>query len=332
MMFPWHEPAWKAWGRVSARLPHAVLIQGAEGLGEFEFAQEAAQALLCEKPLRDGRGCGACPACNWFSQGNHPDFRLLVPESMAPEAPEEGAGPARKEKRSEQIRIEQARELAGFLAVGTHRGGLRVILVYPAEAMNANTQNALLKNLEEPPPATVFLLVTTQPERLLATVRSRCLKFVIPFPPADPVLRWLKEQGVRNPEATLAGAGGAPLAALKAADTDADRLSFIEDLGNPGFDPIALAETVMRIPLWDLVGWLQRWSYDLLLSRVAGRVRYNLSQAAAIADMARRCDAADIAAYLRRLAQARALARHPLNAKLFVEDLLLQYRRLVARP
>ncbi len=330
MIFEWQGQAWRTWTQLRARLPHAILIQSGEGLGEFEFAQACAQSLLCEKPQPDRQACGTCHACYWFSQGNHPDFRLIVPESMAPESREEGAEPVKK--KSEQIRIEQARELADFLAVGTHRGGLRVILIYPAEAMNANTQNALLKNLEEPPPATVFLLVTTQPERLLATVRSRCLKFALPFPPSEPVLRWLKEQGLRQPETTLAGAGGAPLVALKAADTDADRLSFIENLGNPGFDPIALAETVLRVPLWDLVGWLQRWSYDLLLARVAGRVRYGLNHEEVISDTARHCDAADIAAYLRRLAQARALARHPLNAKLFVEDLLLQYQRLVGRP
>jgi DNA polymerase-3 subunit delta' len=327
MIFTWQEQAWKAWAQVRERLSHAILIQSAEGLGEFEFAQACAQSLLCENPRADRQACSSCPACNWFSQGNHPDFRLLVPESMASESREEGAEPGKK--KSEQIRIEQARELADFLAVGTHRGGVRVILIYPAETMNANTQNALLKNLEEPPPATVFLLVATQAERLLATVRSRCLKFILPFPPSDPALRWLKEQGLEHPEATLAGAGGAPLAALKAAGTDAERLRFVEDLGNPGFDPITLAETVSRVSLWDLVGWLQRWSYDLLLARVAGRVRYHVDHESLISRASRHCDAADIAAYLRRLAQARSLARHPLNAKLFVEDLLLGYQKLI---
>jgi len=328
-MFPWQESAWKAWSRMRERLPHAILIQAAEGLGEFEFVQGAAQSLLCEKPVPDGRGCGNCPACLWFSQGNHPDFRLLVPESLAPESREEGAEPARKEKRSEQIRIEQVRELADFLSVGTHRGGSRVILVYPAEAMNANTQNALLKSLEEPPPATVFLLATTRPDALLATVRSRCLKFTLPFPEAGQVVRWLKQEGVRQPEAALAAAGGAPMAALKAAETEADRLRFIEGLQTPRFDPIALAETVQRVPLWDLVGWLQRWSYDLLLARVAGRIRYHVDREEVIVETSRRCEAAAIAGYLRRLAGARALARHPLNAKLFVEDLLLGYQRLI---
>ncbi len=327
MIFTWNNLAWKEWGRIQGRLPHAVLITAGEGMGAFEFAQEVAQAALCERPQTDLRACGACPACHWFAQGNHPDYRLLVPESMAPESEGEGE-PARKEKGSEQIRIEQVRVLFDFLAVGTHRAGLRVILIYPAEAMNVNTQNALLKNLEEPPPATLFLLAGTRPDRLLATVRSRCLKFALPPPDAVLASKWLEEQGVARPEAALAGAGGAPLSALKLAESEAERKRFLEGLQNPRFDPIFLAEQHQRVPPEDLVAWLQRWCYDLLLARVAGRVRYHVDDKQAIADASRTCEGADIAAYLRGLARARGLAQHPLNAKLFVEDLLLKYRKL----
>jgi len=311
------------------RLPHAILMHSGEGWGELEFAQTVAQSLLCENPKAEKRACGTCRACGWFALGNHPDFRLIVPESLAPE-PEEGAEPGKK--RSEQIRIEQVRELADFLAVGTHRAGLRVILIYPAEAMNANTQNALLKSLEEPPPATVFLLVATQLDRLLPTVRSRCLRFALAPPDPAAVLRWLKERGVEQPESALAAVGGAPLAALKGAETEADRLAFVERIGGSRFDPIALADTVQRVAPWELVGWLQRWAFDLLLARATGRVRYHLGQEKRIAEIAQRCEPAGIAAYLRRLAEAKSLARHPLNAKLFVEDLLLQYQRLVGQP
>src|SRR6266850_1623991 len=258
MIFKWQEQAWKTWVQLRERLPHAILIQSGEGMGEFEFAQACAQSLLCEKPGPDRQACGSCRACSWFSHGNHPDFRLIVPESMAPESREEGA------------------------------------------------------------------------ERLLATVRSRCLRFTLPLPDPAQVLRWLKEQGVERPETALAAAGGAPLGALKAVEMEADRLGFIEGLQNPRFDPIALAESVVRVPLWDLVGWLQRWSYDLLLARLAGRIRYNLDREAVIAATAARCDAAELAGYLRRLAAARALARHPLNARLFAEDLLLGYQRLIS--
>src|SRR5690242_7766294 len=326
-MFTWQKPAWKSWDTVRERLPHAILISSAEGWGELEFARAVAQSLLCEKPAEDRRACGACEGCRWFSLGNHPDFRLIVPEILSPESQEEGADPGKK--RSDQIRIEQVRELADFLAVGTHRGGLRVILIYPAEAMNANTQNALLKSLEEPPPTTVFLLVATQPDRLLATVRSRCLRFALAAPDSEAVLLWLRKEGVEHPEEALAAVGGAPLAALKGAETEAERLAFIEGIRKPRFDPSALAQTVQRVPLWDLVAWLQRWTFDLLLARATGRVRYHVGDEALIADVSRRCQPASIVAYLRRLAQARALARHPLNARLFVEDLLLQYQRLV---
>jgi DNA polymerase-3 subunit delta' len=329
-MFNWQESSWDRWAQTVGNLPHALLVYGGDGWGELEFARALAQSLLCENPGPDRSACGHCGACNWFSQGNHPDFRLVVPESMAVETEEEGGEPGKK--KSDQIRIEQVRDLAAFLAVGTHRAGARVILVYPAEAMNPNTQNALLKNLEEPPPGTVFLLVTAQPDRLLPTVRSRCLKFPMAPPDEREALHWLKEQGVEQAEAALAAFGGAPLAALAGAQSERDRLAFIEGLRRPGFDPIALAESVQRVPPWDLVGWLQRWSFDLLLARASGEVRYHLAQEKSVMEISQRCEPAKLTGYLRTLAQARALARHPLNPKLFVEDLLLQYRRLVGQP
>jgi DNA polymerase-3 subunit delta' len=329
-VFTWNRKSWERWSRAAGNLSHAVLVHGGDGWGELEFARDIAQSLLCENPRPDRSACGTCLACGWFVQGNHPDFRLVVPESMAAEQEEEGAELGKK--RSDQIRIEQVRDLADFLSVGTHRAGARVILIYPAEAMNPNTQNALLKNLEEPPPATVFLLATAQPDRLLPTVRSRCLKFPLTPPEPGAALIWLKEQGVEHPEAALAAFGGAPLAALRGAESEAERLAFIEKIRRPGFDPIALAESVQRVPLWDFVGWLQRWSFDLLLARASGRVRYHSAHEKSIREISQRCEPASVAAYLRRLAEARALARHPLNAKLFVEDLLLRYQRLTGQP
>src|SRR5882762_8284435 len=112
MIFEWQQQPWKEWTRLQERFPHAILIQSGEGLGEFEFARACAQSLLCEGPRPGERPCGSCRACGWFSLGNHPDFRLIVPESMAPEPREEGVEPAKK--KSEQIRIEQVRELGDF--------------------------------------------------------------------------------------------------------------------------------------------------------------------------------------------------------------------------
>src|SRR5688572_19652804 len=171
-MHPWNEPLFQALKGRSERFPHALLIHGARGTGKLALAEAVAQFLLCEDPAR--RPCGRCEGCRWYAAGSHPDFRRLQPEALAKEPlePEEGAdAPAKRGKPSTEIKVEQVRDLAGFLNLRSHRGRLRVALVHPAEAMNPNASNALLKGLEEPPPGAVFLLVSHQPSQLLPTIR-----------------------------------------------------------------------------------------------------------------------------------------------------------------
>src|SRR5690606_40979172 len=100
---------------------------------------------------------------------NHPDLRRVRPEAVAleeGEGGEESESAARKTP-SREIRVEQIRSLSGWFGTATHRGGWRVAVLYPAHAMNLIAANALLKVLEEPPPHTVFLLVTDTPDQLL---------------------------------------------------------------------------------------------------------------------------------------------------------------------
>ncbi|HUX25456.1 MAG TPA: DNA polymerase III subunit delta', partial [Burkholderiales bacterium] len=164
------------------KLPHALLFHGRAGIGKLHLAQVLAQSLLCENRSDIGLACGTCPACAWFTSGNHPDFRLVQPEVLAP-AQEDGeageGGEEGKKKPSKQIKIEQIRALSDFLNVGSHRNGYRVVLIYPAESMNPGSANALLKSLEEPSSGVVFLLISHQPSKLLATVRSRCHALVL---------------------------------------------------------------------------------------------------------------------------------------------------------
>ena len=114
------------------------------------------------------------PSCHWLSQGNHPDYREIVPEA-ASEDEDEAEEAAKPDKaKSLVIKIDQIRAIADFVSLTTHRAGYRVLLIHPAEAMHPGAANALLKTLEEPPPQTLIALVSDQPARLLATIRSRC--------------------------------------------------------------------------------------------------------------------------------------------------------------
>ena len=326
MILSWILPLQMQLAEMRTRLPHALLLRGPEGVGQFELGMGFAQSLLCERRQQNGQACGHCVACGWFAQGNHPDFRLVQPENMALE--EEGEA-TESIKKSDQIRIEQVLDLQLFLGVGTHRAGMRVIVLHPADAMNISTQNAVLKSLEEPPPQTLFILVTSFAHRLLPTIRSRCQSVAVPLPDRAQAAKWLQEQGVEDSAALLALAGGAPLSAARLAENEPVRRRLLEYLRDPLFDPIAAADPCLKAEPAEVVAWLQRWVYDLLSSRLAGRVRYHLADEKAMSAIASRCDPVCAAAFLRKLAQARGIAQHPLNPKLFFEGLLIEYHGLI---
>ncbi len=332
-MYYWHKETYQSLRQDGARLAHAIVLQAPEGTGVFEFSLSWAQALLCESLAADGEACGTCSACNWFVSGNHPDFRLVQPDSHIKEAESAEDGPPltarEKEKKSDQIRIDQIRELQSFLNVGTHRAGRRVVVVHPCDAMNTATQNALLKNLEEPAAGTVFLLATSRAHRLLPTVRSRCQTVSLPPPQPGESLRWLQEQSVEYPEALLAMAGGAPLLAASLADRAAFLHQLADQLASPRMDALAVAAMCQKSTPVEVVTALYRWCYDLLSCNLTGEVRYHTVMVPKVQALAEKCSPRLVAGYLRRLASERGLAEHPLNPRLFMEDLLFGYVAMI---
>ena len=326
--FPWQADIWHRLNERRTRLPHALLFQGRAGVGKLAFAQAFAQGLLCESPREDGRACGRCLACGWFEQGSHPDFRPIQPESGS-EGEEEKESKGRKG--SHQIVIEQVREIASLMNLSTHRNGMRVVLIHPAEAMNASAANGLLKTLEEPPPNTVLILVTHRPQNLLPTVRSRCRKVEFPLPDQEQAGAWLKAQGVSDTSTYLAQAGRAPIAALElASDHEQEaRRSFLGQLARvETLDPIVLAEKHCKLPLPSLVRWLQQWIYDIIGCRLSGQIRYQPDMAAEISSLASRIGLREALALQRELLLAQKNVHHPLNAQLLLEQLLLSYAEM----
>ena len=188
----------------------------------------------------------------------------------------------------------------------------------------------LLKNLEEPPARTHFLLVAHRWHQLLPTIRSRCQQVVLPPPEAAPALAWLKAQGLAHPELALAQAGGAP---LLAAQFDDDywqvRERLLARISAPGFDPLAAAEELHDVAPARIVALLQKWSFDLVLQRAVGRVRYNPDRAQAVAALAPRLDALAALRLHRQMVRTQRVVHHPLNARLFLEDLFLAYAEML---
>jgi DNA polymerase III subunit delta' len=253
---PWHEPLWRQIQQRHAarRLPHALLLAGPAGLGKWMFARRLAQALLCETPEGEGDACGHCRSCRLFQAGSHPDYRVEQPA-------EEGKA----------IRIDPIRELCAFLGFTAQYGGYKIALLEPADRLNLNAANSLLKTLEEPPGDCLLLLVTARPARLPATVRSRCQKVSFVPPPASAARAWLAARvaGGPDPQVLLDIAGGAPLAALAYADEERWRrrrnlVEHYEQVLTGRADPVRAAESWTQGDLAENLRWLIGWHTDLI--------------------------------------------------------------------
>ena len=343
IIYPWLIDAWNQLDAMRSRLPHALLLSGAPGIGKRVLAESFGQSLLCEANTPGGDACGVCGACHWFAEGNHPDYRLVIPEILQAETElrNDGAdtiqadngGAKSKSAPSKVIKIGQIRALDGFFSVGTHRAGRRVVLVYPADCLNVDASSALLKTLEEPPPDTHFLLVTSRPYELLPTIRSRCAKVVIAPPPRAPMLDWLAAQGVKDPAGALAEAGEAPLSAVTDQSGAAARSILIDALSSDAaMDPVSLAEKCEMAGIPSLTLWLTRWVGDILRCAGGGDVRYHPRERKVLVKRAAHMHPGQLHAYYRRLTRMRRVADHPLNARLVAEDLLIDYARLAGTP
>ena len=206
MNLAWHREPWSklAARRRQDRLPHALLLCGAAGLGKRAFADAFAAALLCQRPSADGSACGECRACHLVQAGSHPD---LVRVNL--ELRDDG-------KPRTEIIVEQIRRLSERLALTPQFGGWQVVLIDPADAMNVSASNALLKTLEEPTPATLIALIADQPARLSATIRSRCQRVEFRSPARGDAQAWLAAQAIdaNSAAAALDASGGNPGLAL----------------------------------------------------------------------------------------------------------------------
>lgn len=218
-------------------VPHAVLLIGPPAIGKETLAEDLAAGLLCRNPEPVSRPCRTCRACRMFQHGNHPDVHRLAPTGAGHVIPIGG-----REERG-------VRDLIRDLALLPVEGGARVAIVTAADRMTEDAQAAFLKTLEEPPAGTLLVLTAADEERLLPTIRSRCVRIRL-----GPVAR-------RDVEALLVDAGlaDAPQAA---------RLARISG-GRPG-DAVALARSPSTLVVRAEVG---RTLLDLLAASRADRLR-----------------------------------------------------------
>ena len=183
------------------QVAHAWLFHGPDGVGKELAATGFAQALVClDKPWL---GCGTCAACTRVARRNHPDVTWVMPEAEQVERGLSGRSDFTNTP-SRDIRIEQVRQLQERLSFRALEAPHKVALFVTAHAMNAPAQNALLKTLEEPPRDTVLVLISSAPDKLLPTIRSRCAKAAFGPLPVDFIAAKVKAAAKKGMDDVLA--------------------------------------------------------------------------------------------------------------------------------
>lgn len=318
MIYPWHQTQWQHIAALRHNLPNAWLFTGKENTGKTAFARHTAQALLCEQPDAAGEPCGVCPSCHLFAQNSHPDFYELTPE-----IPEDGA----VGRKLLQIKIDAVRGIVDNIHLTSVRGGRRIVLVHPAESMNLQAANGLLKVLEEPPENVLFLLVTHARDKLLPTIKSRCRQMVLPAPSHEEALRYLQEHGTEHAESLLAFHGGAPLFE-HSPESDGLRAELLELLSAPRLLAIldyAAAFDKHKQPLAVFLDWLHKWLLDVGLAQQRMPPLYYPQYAAALEKAGAKTSAAALFALIGRLNRLSPYGHHTLSVKMQLEYLLTEY-------
>jgi DNA polymerase-3 subunit delta' len=277
MIYPWLERPFKRFVERGWELPHGVLLTGPKGIGKLVFVSDIARSLLCTA-TQNGPGCKECQGCHLFDAGSHPDYHLLTNEWTVETGESVLVTPGERyliqadgrtrdrTKPKRVIGVNQVRGLTEELRSTPHYSAGKVIVIYPADQLNVNAANALLKVLEEPTPKTQFLLVAEALYALPATIRSRCSHFRLQKPAKDIALTWVQERlslDTKDSKKLLDFAEGSPLEACELFEGEAWRkdTGLTADLAailSGNVAPMVISKKWSQGDVRMTVRWLQR--------------------------------------------------------------------------
>ncbi|MDD9875576.1 MAG: hypothetical protein OXU22_08605 [Gammaproteobacteria bacterium] len=343
--WPWAQPAWERTLASLGALHHGLLITGPPGIAKREFALALSQTLLCADPASGRGACGRCRNCKLFNAATHPDFHVLTTERewrdgrlrLTAEYCNRYQDISAREKRAnpgQVISVDQVRLLIERFHAHAHTALRKIALLMPADRMNINAANALLKLLEEPPAHSVLILVSAVPGYLPATIRSRCFQIKIPPPDLDTARAWLCGQMPEAPpearaeaEKALSSSGPADVLQMHADGFLLHQARLLRDtarLANGQADALELAAQWIRHDFLRVLDFLHRLSGDLIkyACGVGGQAPLELRS--------RPLSTGKMFALYEQIGWYRKIAREPLNEQLAMEELLLALRDALA--
>lgn len=319
----WHQTAWNSLIDALDRdhLAHGLLIFGHHGVGKLHFAKALGHYLLCHQP-QNHKTCGQCQSCLLNKAATHPDMLVVQPEDVG-----------------KAIKVDQVRELNHFVAQTSQMSGKKVVIIEPADAMNINSSNALLKTLEEPAGDTHLILVVDSLSSLMATIRSRCQYYEIQPPTQQQATSFLSEMYPDRTDldvlVTIAEQG--PFYAKELIEQG--KLEWRNLLSQGLVDvcgsksSVEVAESWKPVDLMEALHWLDSWVRDmivLVMTKDLERVKNRDLDALMNLVQSRNLDPRFLHRYREILSEMEraAIESHP-NKQLVYDRLLVDWKTMI---
>jgi len=319
--YPWQKKQWeKIQTSIQAgKIPHALLLIGPQGLGKKSFANAIAYDLFCESKINQ-IACGKCGACHLLKNNSHPDLKQV-----------------NLVDKKQSIGIDQIRALIEYVNLTPHSAKRKIIIIENAESMTVQASNSLLKTLEEPPPSAIIILVTNRPDRLLATIRSRCQTIEFSPPEIDLAESWLQEKLKSKDQIKplLAFANNAPLLAEQFAKQNVldERNALFSDLmtiSQGQTNIVKVAQSWLKkdwdLTLYCLTGWVVDMIRLKLSPKPPGLSNPDLKQAMLKLNQPGSLKSQLI--FYQHLVELNEMKLANINVQLMLEDTLIRWKKL----
>ena len=321
---PWQQKSWDLLCSYvkQNRIPHTLLISGNKGLGKHSLATQFAKSLLCSDRQANGLSCGHCHSCQLMATATHPDFINLTPD---------------EDKTS--IAISQIRRVITDTYLKPQYESYRVLVINPADAMTISSANAFLKCLEEPTERTVFILITDKPNKLPATIISRCQKLPLSLPSQQILYDWLAGQGSQHNQETLLNLVRRGILNTQQV-ADETLLKQRQDCFNDWLDiakqrsnPVSVTEKWLKLPEVAVLDWLISWITDLIISasQSSHERLCNQDLAKPLQELAQLLDLSRLFGLYDCILKNKRLLDTQVNYQMMMEEFLVQWQELNRR-
>ena len=315
-IYPWHQSNWKNLFFDVKRFSHGLILHGPSNSGINDFASIASKKLICTNSKGSESYCGDCQNCSWFDSQSHPDLFAINNSSL--------------EETKSIVNIDLIRELKVFFELSSHqKNGKKVAVIYDAHQMNLAASNALLKILEEPPNDSVIILTTSGLSSLLPTIKSRSRLEAFHKPSYTEATNFLRTINKDNLSPYLQLHNGNPLALINDHENHPLLIEIIHclKLGKKFNLSDINGQWFSNGLLW-LINLLQKWSYDIVLSKYTNQQHYFPSEESIINQLAKNSNASALLKFQKMLIDVKLYATSPVNKEINLDIIFIDYRKI----